>query len=217
MRSLDDRSVRVEVRMMRRIARYGIELLLVGLSAAATAQAAPGDDLSLKGQLLVASEQLNDPNFRQTVVYLVQHGSDGAMGLVVNRVLAEGPLDRLLESLGHDRSGTGAEIRLFYGGPVQQSTALLLHSDDYRTEGTLLLDDHLALTAAEPALDDLAAGKGPSQSLLAVGHAGWGSGQLEQEIASGAWHVIMADPALLFDDDVAHKWQHAFERRGFEL
>lgn len=171
------------------------------------------------GKLLVASEKLNDPNFRQTVVYLVEHDHNGAMGIVVNRLIAEGPLDALLESLGHvdSKAESGRTVRLYEGGPVGRGSALLLHSDDYSTAGTLPLRDHLALSIAEPALDDMAKGQGPRQSLLALGHAGWTAGQLEQELAQGAWHVVEMDPSLIFDDEPAKVWRRALNHRGFDL
>ena len=192
----------------------GLMLLAVTLPQAAEA----AEDYSHKGNLLVASEKLNDPNFRRTVVYLVEHDAHGAMGIVVNRPIAEGPLDRLLESLGHDDPGGNSRtVRVFAGGPVGRDSALLLHSDDYSTDGTLPLPGHLALSIAVPALGDMAKGAGPRESLLAVGHAGWTAGQLEQELAQGAWYVVEMDPSLIFDGDPSDAWERALSHRGVDL
>ena len=173
---------------------------------------------SLAGQLLVAAPDLGDPNFRQTVVYLVHHDRDGAMGLVLNRVLGAGRLEKLLEGLGLPPNGAGdLELIVHYGGPVESTRAFMLHSPDYRAEDTVVISDLAALTVSPGILEDIAAGKGPKRSLFALGYAGWGPEQLEGEIAAGAWVVVEPDPDLLFDDHPETKWQRAFDRRGIEL
>lgn len=194
-------------------------LPLLGLAPRlAGGQEGEDEHLWLKGRLLVASTSLSDPNFSRTVVYMVEHQADGAMGLIVNRRVARGPLDRLLESLGRKTATKSeAEIGLYEGGPVARGRALVLHSDDYRGPATVKLGDGLALSDIDPALDDIARGRGPASSLLILGHAGWAPSQLEREIASGAWHVIDGDQDLVLDEEMATKWQRAYERRGRDL
>ena len=173
---------------------------------------------SLAGRLLVATPDLEDPNFRQTVVYMIQHDGNGAMGLVVNRVLGSGPLADLLEGLGIDAEGDAAiEVQVHYGGPVGADRIFMLHTPDYRSGDTTVVSDLAALTATPEILRDIAAGKGPRRSLLALGYAGWAPHQLEDELAVGAWVVVEADEALLFDDRTDTKWQRAFDRRGIDL
>jgi putative transcriptional regulator len=194
-------------------------LLLAGL----TADAAPAPDPqrapdALAGQLLVAAPELVDPNFRETVVYLVQHDAAGATGLVINRVLGTGPLDRMLESLGIAReTDSELELRVHYGGPVEPSRAFVLHSPEYRARDTMVVSEVAALTRSPDVLEAIAAGQGPKQSLFALGYAGWAPGQLESELAAGAWHVVEPDAALLFDEQTETKWQRAFDRRGIDL
>jgi len=176
------------------------------------------DQSSLAGQLLVAAPDLEDPNFRQTVVYMIQHDADGAMGLVVNRVLGSGPLDELLESLGIDAQGAAKDdVQVHYGGPVEAGRIFLLHTPDYRSEDTTVVSSLAALTVTPEILRDIAAGKGPRRSLFALGYAGWAPHQLEDELAVGAWVVVEADEALLFDREADTKWQRAFDRRGIDL
>jgi putative transcriptional regulator len=173
---------------------------------------------SLAGQLLVATPDLQDPNFSQTVVYLVHHDQSGAMGLVLNRVLGSGPLDKVLEGLGMPSNGAAdLELRVHYGGPVEPARGFMLHSPDYRGADTVMLSDLVALTASPGILQDIAAGKGPRRSLFALGYAGWGPEQLEGELAAGAWVVVEPDEALLFDEHSETKWQRAFDRRGIDL
>jgi putative transcriptional regulator len=195
--------------------------LLVYASVATDAALQPdreGMEGSLAGQLLVATPELDDPNFRDTVVYVVHHDRSGAMGLVINRLLGTGPLDRMLEGLGMTPDGQSKlELRVHYGGPVEPSRAFVLHSPDYHSGDTLEVSDIAALTGSMHVLEDIAAGRGPRRSLFVLGYAGWAPGQLENELAAGAWVVVEPDEALLFDEETETKWQRAFDRRGVEL
>lgn len=175
-------------------------------------------EASLAGRLLVAAPDLEDPNFHETVVYMVHHDQAGAMGLVINRVLGTGPLDRMLEGLGiapDDESKL--ELRIHYGGPVEPSRAFVLHSPDYHAEDTVPVSEIAALSVSPGILQDIAAGKGPERSLFALGYAGWAHDQLENELAAGAWFVVEPDATLLFDEQTETKWQRAFDRRGIDL
>lgn len=172
---------------------------------------------SLAGQLLVATAKMGDPRFMHTVIYMVRHDTDGAMGLVVNRPIAELSFARLLERLGIDSGRISGSIRVHKGGPVEETRGFVLHSTDYVGDSTLVVDDKVALTAEPDILEALAAGSGPSLSLFALGYAGWAPGQLEGELARGDWVAVPADEALLFDDDYDGKWRRAIARRGVEL
>ena len=205
-----------------RLPSVGVLLvLLLYASVAPDAALAPGDEAaeeSLAGRLLVAAPELGDPNFSETVVYMVHHDRASAMGLVINRLLATGPLDRMLEGLGMaPEAESKLELRVHYGGPVEPSRAFVLHSPDYHAEDTVAVSELAALTGSPGILRDIAAGRGPERSLFALGYAGWGPGQLESELAAGAWFVVEPDATLLFDDQTETKWQRAFERRGIEL
>jgi putative transcriptional regulator len=173
---------------------------------------------SLAGQLLVATPELDDPNFSHAIVYMVQHDDGGAIGVVINRVLVRRPLGKLLERLGIvEGSDSEAEIRIHYGGPVQLGRGVMLHSPDYRRDAPLVVDDLAAFSFSLDALRDIAQGRGPRHSLFALGYAGWAPDQLENEIARGSWFTIPPDEALLFDDAVETKWQRALARRGVDL
>jgi len=173
---------------------------------------------SIAGRLLVATPDLEDPNFYQTIVYMVRHDQTGAMGLVINRRLGRGPIAKLLQSLGLETDVEGgAEIDVHYGGPVQSDRGFMLHSPDFMGEDTVVLSQSVALTSSLDVLSAVAAGKGPQHSLFALGYAGWAPDQLEQELAAGAWVVVDADAALLFDRRIESKWQRALERQGVDL
>jgi len=171
---------------------------------------------SLVGQFLVATEELRDPRFARTVVYLARHDATGAQGFVVNRPLREVPIADLLRRLGVDERGVTGNIRLHYGGPVEPASGWLLHTAEYATEGTDRVAPDVALTPLAPqssALGEIGRGGGPRRYLFLLGYAGWAPGQLEGEIDNGAWITVSADLALLFDDDYARKWERAMARR----
>lgn len=206
---------------MPRLARpllFVAALALAGLSGAAVWSQESGPE-SLKGQLLVADPEMRDPNFSRTVVYLLEHDRRGAMGLVINRLLAEGPIGELLQGLGRDQPVPDPErpIRVFAGGPVGRDQVFVLHTDDAQLPDTRRIADGIAVTPSTGMLKDLAAGGGPRQSLLAIGYAGWAPGQLERELGQGAWIVVEGDRTLVFDPDVTAKWDNAFARRGVDL
>ncbi len=175
---------------------------------------------SLTGQFLVATEELGDPRFARTVIYVVRHDATGALGLVVNRPLREIPLASLLQQLQMNDQGVTGDIRVHYGGPVEPGIAFLLHTREYATAGTRPVAGDIALTqlGGKPiALEDIAHGRGPRRYLFVLGYAGWAPGQLESEIDAGAWITVPADEALLFDDDYARKWERAMARRRLTI
>jgi putative transcriptional regulator len=172
---------------------------------------------SIAGQLLVATTLIKDPRFEQTVIYMVRHDAAGAMGVIVNRKLGEVPLARVLEETGQPFETVTGRIAVHYGGPVEPARGLVLHTQDYAGDGTVRLGDGIALTLHPAILGALAAGVGPRRSLFVLGYAGWGSNQLEQELAKGAWVIVPNDEALIFGDDDGQKWERAMARRGVRL
>ena len=198
----------------------GTALLLIsaGLAMSATPVIQPPAATdSLTGRLLVATPKIHDPRFMRTVIYVVQHDSTGAMGVVLNRPMVEVPLARLLVELGIESEGVGGTIRMHYGGPVERSRGFLLHTADYQAESTAVIRDGVALSGQPEVWRALAAGKGPRRSLFVLGYSGWGSGQLESEIRAGHWVVVPAEEDLVFDDDYDGKWPRAMARLKIDL
>lgn len=193
-------------------------LALAGMGMWANAVAeSPGITGQLTGQLLVATPILPDPRFMRTVIYMVQHDEEGAMGLVLNRPMSEVPLARLLDQLGIESEGVTGNIRLHYGGPVERSRGLLLHTADYVGKSTLLIQDRVALSGQPEVWRAIAAGAGPRRRLFVLGYSGWGAGQLESEMRAGHWVAVPADEDLLFDDDYDGKWSRAMARLKINL
>lgn len=174
------------------------------------------DTDGLAGQLLVAMPQMQDPRFARTVIYLCAHTPEGAMGLVLNRLVDSVTFPDLLEQLGIEPAISGEEIRVHFGGPVESGRGFVLHTAEYHREGTLPINGAIALTATIDILRDMARGVGPRQRLLALGYAGWGPGQLDAEIQANGWLQVPADEQLVFGQDLEAKWEQALAKLGIE-
>jgi len=182
-----------------------------------TQQPDDADNLYLTGHLLVAMPQMRDPRFARSVIYMCAHSADGAMGLVVNRRVGSITFDDLLQQLNIGPNKRHDEIRIHFGGPVEQGRGFVLHSSDYLQSGSLRVDDQVALTATLDILKEMAAGGGPRRSLLALGYAGWGPGQLDAEIQANGWLSVSSDEDLVFDADLDHKWERAIGKIGIDF
>ena len=175
------------------------------------------EDSYLTGRLLIAMPTMLDPRFARTVIYMCAHNDEGAMGLVINRLIGSITFPDLLEQLGIDRSQVSDRIRVHFGGPVESGRGFVLHSGDYTQDGTLQVSSDLALTATVDILRDIADGGGPRLSMLALGYAGWGAGQLDAEIQANGWLHGDPDEALVFDDDLDGKWERAIGKLGIDI
>lgn len=174
-------------------------------------------DMTLCGKLLIAMPDLGGDAFSQSVVYLCAHSEEGAMGLIVNKPAPDIRFSHLLEQLGIEPRGGVRDIRVHIGGPVEHARGFVLHSDDYRSEtGTLDVDDRISMTATMDVLEDLARGEGPNSSMLALGYAGWGPGQLEDEIANNAWLTCDPKEEIIFGRANEHKWAAALKVLGVD-
>lgn len=173
-------------------------------------------DLYLTGRFLIAMPGMQDDRFQQTLIYICAHGPEGAMGLVVNKPLDSISFPDLLEQLDIPIPPVGEGIDVLFGGPVEAGRGFVLHSPDYMHDATMVVDDGIALTATVDVLRAIADGSGPRQRLLALGYAGWDSGQLDDEIKANGWLSVDADPKLLFDTDISKKWERAMAKIGID-
>lgn len=173
-------------------------------------------EMDLSGKLLIAMPGMGDSRFDRSVVYMCAHSPEGAMGLIINKPAPELSFSELLRQLGIPGGGDERNIRVHLGGPVEHGRGFVLHSDEYhsKSDTTLNVDDGFGLTATLDILSDIARGDGPVQSLLALGYAGWGPGQLEAEITQNGWLTCDASAPLVFDDDDCGKWANALKHMG---
>jgi putative transcriptional regulator len=172
----------------------------------------------LTGKLLIAMPNMTDPRFERSVLLVVSHDANHAMGVVINKPLADLELADLLEQLSIDpREGSGGE-QVFYGGPVQTDRGLVVHTLDYRAPQTMAIGDKFGVTASKEILVDIGGRsrvrKPPEKYLLAIGHAGWGAGQLESEITINAWCHTDAEPSIVFGGGNADAWNAALKSLG---
>jgi putative transcriptional regulator len=202
--------------------RAQITAMMLSAAAAIGAIAALADDAPPAadppaGQLLIASAEIQDPRFVQSVVLLLRHDSSGAFGIVINPPLGQRPLADLLPATDGKDGASEGTIRVFVGGPVQPQYGFVIHSIDYRRPETLVVGDQLAMTASQEVLRDIGQHQGPAKYLFALGYAGWGAGQLEGEIANHGWFTAPAEPDLVFDAERGTVWEKALARRIREL
>ncbi len=205
------------MRKIRHIPVLAAALLVLCLDAALPTTAQAPATASLAGQLLVASPSIGDPRFAGTVILMVRHDKDGAFGIVVNRPIGERPLAAILEIIGEKDATVAGTVRIFAGGPVQPEIGFVIHGGDYQGPGTIEINDRLAVTANREILRDIGHGKGPAQSLIAFGYAGWAPGQLEGELARRDWAIAPGEPKLIFDEDRDKVWDAAYARRMQDL
>lgn len=173
--------------------------------------------IDLTGQLLIAMPGMGDPRFSRSVVFLCAHSEEGAMGLVVNHPVSDLKFTELLAQLEISPSVPVSGVPVHMGGPVEHGRGFVLHSADYRTsDATLWVDDRFGMTATLDILEDIAHGKGPADTLMALGYAGWGPGQLEGEIARNAWLTCPSSREILFDTATDDRWERALAVLGID-
>ena len=166
-----------------------------------------------QGQMLLASPGIGDTRFERSIVYLCHQGKDGALGLVINKVAEKIQFTDVLDHLSIPFSSDFESISVHVGGPVESSRGFVLHSPDKKFNGTIELGE-LAMTASADILKHIAAGKGPKDYVFLLGYAGWGTGQLDKEIASNAWLHLPFDSDLIFGEDNKDKWSRAMDQLG---
>lgn len=174
------------------------------------------DDRFLSGRLLIAMPGIGDPRFERAVIFLCAHNAEHAMGLTVNRPVEGLSVPSLLKQLKVKSEIEIPDDLVLMGGPVERDRGFVLHTDDYNCEASSVpVIPGISLTASSEVLEALAGlGHRPRRAILALGYAGWGAGQLEQEILENTWLVAEPDEGLVFGDDYAHKWTRALAKLG---
>ena len=185
-------------------------------SEAKSSKAMPSDLRWLTGQLLVAMPTMQDQRFSQAVIYMCSHGPSGAMGLVLNHLLGEVDFENLLDQLKIEPSFATRDMPVHFGGPVETGRGFVLHSSDYQQEGTVRIDDQVALSATLDIVRAITEGRGPARAMIALGYTGWGPGQLDEEIKANGWLTVPSDDTLVFDVDLETKWERALAKLGVQ-
>jgi putative transcriptional regulator len=174
----------------------------------------------LTNQLLVAMPALGDPNFAHTVTLVCEHNKDGALGIVINR-----PMEMAVSEVFEQLDLATQDLRLrdqpvLRGGPVAPERGFVLHppmqTGSPAYDATLQVSPTLHVTTSRDVLAAISRGEGPAQALVALGYAGWGAGQLEEEIRSNAWLNVPFDEAILFEVPFSDRWQAAMKLLGID-
>jgi putative transcriptional regulator len=169
------------------------------------------------GKLLVAMPGIGDPRFDRTVIIMCAHDAEHAMGVVVNRPREEIALSDVLDHLGLKAEPGLADKPVLDGGPVRPDRGFVLHSEDFAAgEATQEVAPGIRLTATRDVLEAVAGDHAPAHFVLALGCAGWGAGQLEDELRHNAWLVVDPDDAIVFGEEHADKWTRAIKSLGFD-
>ncbi len=171
------------------------------------------NDSYLDGRLLVAMPDMMDPRFSKSVILMIFHTAEGAMGVVVNKPAGQVQVSEILRSEG--QAPDSESIPVYFGGPVDHERAIIVHSRDCEEyASTKFINEHFGVTTTPDILEDFSKGEGPSSSLLVLGYAGWAAGQLESELEHNSWLTCDGNPELVFEIDADMKWEAAIKSLG---
>lgn len=168
------------------------------------------------GQLLIATPLVQDSHFARAVIYVLSHDEEGAMGIVVNHTIQNADCSLIFNHLNIDYSSLKRPLPIHFGGPVESSRGFVLHTRDY-SKDTLNIETPIALSSNVEILKDIASGAGPRETIFALGYAGWGAGQLEQEIQENSWIIAPATEKLVFRTQNHDKWLFACKSIGVDI
>ena len=178
------------------------------------AQSTPNETGFLDRQMLIAMPSLADPNFARSVTLMCQHSEEGAVGITINRLspLKLGEVLKQLDIACDDASILDRPV--LEGGPVHPDRGFVLHTPVEGFESSVMVADGVMVTTSKDVLDAIAGGDGPEHFIVALGYAGWGGGQLEDEMRDNAWLSVPADRAILFDHPLDDRWDIAVTALG---
>ncbi len=174
-------------------------------------------ETSLQHHFLIAMPSLADSFFYQSVVYICEHNEEGAMGLIINR-----PTQVMLpELLGHlqidNRSEIANKTPVLFGGPVEKAQGMVLHTPPANWKSSIEVADDTFITTSTDVLESIGTDTGPENLLIVLGYAGWGEGQLEQELAENSWLTVPANHDILFHTPADKRWHAAANILGIDI
>ena len=175
-------------------------------------------EFDLTGKMLISTPAMGDPRFSRSLIYLCAHSAEGAFGLVVNRPVPDLRVAEVLNQLSIPADGLIEDRPVLLGGPVEPARGFVLHRNELSDAGpSQPLPEGLALSASTEVLTVIGRGEGPSAWILALGYAGWGGGQLEEELAQNAWLTCDARETLIFVDAPGEEqWRAALQSIGVD-
>jgi len=174
------------------------------------------NEINLRNHFLIAMDNDATSAFHRTVIYICEHGKEGSMGLVINRLsgLQLADIFSSMQITVNKQYNTATPV--FTGGPVKENAGFVLHRDHGHWESSLYASDRLAVTSSKDIIQALANNEGPEKSMVTLGFSGWGAGQLETEIVNNFWLLSPADEDIIFNVPIAKRWYAAVESMGFK-
>lgn len=174
------------------------------------------DTVSLKGQFLIAMPGLIDPNFFQTVSLICEYNSEGAVGIVINRVHAHLTGEDIFNELGIKHISGQKPVPIHIGGPVHGNEIFMIHGPPFDWESCLMVTPSLAMSNSRDIIESIAMSRGPDSYIILLGCAGWGPGQLESEIKENAWLTSPVLDEIVFDLPIDARWEASVKRLGID-
>lgn len=171
---------------------------------------------SLRNHFLIAMPGLRESMFAQSLTYVCDHGPNGTMGLVVNRTL-DINLSEVFEQLELGYQKDIGHTPVLAGGPVSTERGFVLHPAGGQWQSSMQISNDISLTASRDIISAIAEGKGPESTLFILGYAGWGAGQIEEEIMENSWLTIPADFDILFHTPIEQRWAAAARNLGVDM
>lgn len=175
---------------------------------------------SFRGEFLIAMPNVSEGEFRRSVTLMCEHGEEGALGLVINRP-SKVTLGDMLSQMGMDEAEhADADAAVYWGGPVQPERGFVVHSNEQghaHFDASVALTNQLQVTSSPDVMQAIADGQGPAQFMVLLGYAGWGAGQLEQEVVDNTWLNAPGDPAIIFDTPAPTRWERAVQLLGVDI
>ncbi|MEE9451498.1 MAG: YqgE/AlgH family protein [Gammaproteobacteria bacterium] len=173
---------------------------------------------SLRNHLLIAMPAMRDPNFHHTVTYICEHNENGAIGIIINRPMTL-QLQYIFDQMNISSSSnqTSGEAPVLFGGPIQHDRGFIIHRPAGHWNASLAVTEDIAITTSQDILQAIAKNEGPDDILVALGYAGWGAQQLEQEMLNNTWLSCPANMELLFETPFTQRWQGSGTLMGIDL
>jgi len=174
-------------------------------------------ETNLSNHFLIAMPSLEDGNFSQSVTYICEHDENGALGITINRPSIIG-LGEIFSQLKISPASTEISDQIILnGGPVQVDRGFILHRPIGRWDASLKVTDNIAVTTSQDIMQAIANNEGPQDTLIALGYAGWGPGQLEYEMSENTWLSCPATEDIIFNTPIEKRWSAAAMLLGIDL
>ncbi len=173
--------------------------------------------IDLTNQFLISMPNLKDPNFEKTVTYICVHNEEGAMGIVINKPLEIGLGEIFVQMDIPVNNPHANDQKIYHGGPVHTNHGFIVHQTSKEWDSSIIVSPDLCVTTSKDILEAIAVGEGPDESLVALGHAGWSAGQLEQELMDNAWLNGPVDLEIIFNTSSEQCWQSAANHMGVDI